>query len=144
MDLPKKILILNCMKKVCPEWALILQAKAVERAFDADISKAKSEKERDNLTSRCQYDVEPFYGALDALRSRRLFRKAQKLHIATEDLKWQEDEWGHSSISNASQSKLARSIKEDERATWEFRFKIIASLIGLIGALIGLIAILKK
>jgi hypothetical protein len=85
-----------------------------------------------------------YWNRLAALRSRKLVGYAEKLYISVDDLKWEKDQYGNYYLDRASQSKLYRAIVEERRRNWDFRIKVIGALTGLIGTIIGLVAIWKK
>jgi hypothetical protein len=120
MDVKKKIRLLNKVRRIFPEWALVRQARVIERAFDDDLLNAKddpkaffmAEAMRDNEASE-------YWMALQERRSLKLSRRARKLHIAQGNLKWERDAYGN-------------------------RYLEDGALTGLIGTIIGLVAIWKK
>jgi len=144
MDVPKKLKLLGYLKKVFPIWALGLQAGVVERAFNPELAKTKTLEGRRKVMSRRDWETSEFDAEIEELWSLRLLKKARKLYIPLEGLKWQETPWGNRVLSYETQSALYRAIQNERRGRWEFWLKVLTSLTGLAGALIGLVAILKK
>jgi len=145
MDVPSKIRLLNRVRKVFPMWAVKQQALVIERAFDADLEKAKGDAEaRQSIIVQRDFETGEYWDQLAALRSRKLTEYAEKLYITVDDLKWERDQYANYYLDKPSQSKLYRSIVEERRKIWDFRIKVIGALTGLIGTIIGLVAIWKK
>ena len=64
---------------------------------------------------------------------------------------WKDDQMGNRYLDETSESRLFHAIKDERYKTWEFRLKVLGvlgtlifALTGIIGSLIGLIAIWKK
>ncbi len=94
------------------------------------------------------FEADEYRNALAELRSRQLVRRAQKHYVRLDGLVWDSDQYGNQYLSNATESQLYQAVKEERRKAWEFRLKIIGilttALTGLVGTIIGLVAILKK
>jgi hypothetical protein len=144
MGVRLRLRLLDYVKKVFPVWALTRQINIVDHSFDAEESRAKTQVERDEISYRRQFEVGEYVSELDELRSWKLLRKARSLYIPVEDLTWQDGGRRRRALTYESESRLYHSVQEEIRKRWDFRFKFVSLLIGLIGALIGMIAILKK
>jgi hypothetical protein len=145
MDVPAKIRLLNHVRKVVPMWALKQQALVIEHSFDSDLAKAKDDPEaRSGIIRQRDFEASEYWNSLAALRSRKLTDYAEKLYITVNDLKWERDQYANYYLDRPSQSKLYRSIVEERRRIWDFRIKVIGALTGLIGTIIGLVAVWKK
>lgn len=90
---------------------------------------------------------------LDRFESEVLTALALKYGVETltDSRSWNDDSEGGMSpedvtswLTPKGQAKLRASIREQQRKNWEFWIKVIAALTGLVGSLIGVIAVLKK
>jgi len=129
-------------------WTTQRQALVIERAFDARMAKEKDLNVRANMASEREWEASEYWGALSEIRSHRLLARARKIYLAPEGMEWITDGFANRYLSDPSLSKLNKLVVEENRKTWEFRFKIIGvavgALTGLVGTLIGLVAIWKK
>jgi hypothetical protein len=144
MDIQRKLKLFKSMGRIFPEWALVLQARAIERAYDSDISQAKSYNDRQSLIAERQSEAGSYWLELDQLRSWKLVRKARKMFIDTTDLKWEHDHNGNRSLTEESQSKLVDLVKKERRDAWEFRIKIILTVTTLVATITSLVLALRK
>jgi hypothetical protein len=144
IDVKRKLRLLRYIGKVLPECSLVLQAKSIERFYDYEISRARNHNERESLISARRSEAGDLWLELDQLRSRKLVRKARKMYIDTADLKWQDDHYGNRSLTDESQSKLFRLLKEEQRKDREFLIKVILAFATLIATATSLVLALKK
>lgn len=147
MDIPAKIRLLNRVRRVFPKWAIERQALVIEHAFDSELSqasKAKDSEAQQSILQQRYFEASEYWNQLEELRSRKLVSRAQKLHISLEGLKWDTDQYANHYLDSTSQVQLHRAIREESRKVWEFRIKVIGALTGLIGTLIGLVAVWRK
>ena len=79
----------------------------VYRAFDADLAKAKTDWKRteENENSR-HFEVREYEGRIQAIKSRRDCKEADKYHIYVPDLEWKTEPYNHRHLVKASLSKL--------------------------------------
>ena len=149
LSVPTKIRLLDRVRRIFPEWAIQRQAGVIERAFDSDLEKAKTNRvQRESIIDQCHFEVSEYVDALSSLRSVRLIKKAQSLYIPLDDLEWVSGNYGHHYLDGKSESRLSKIVVEESRKALEFRLKIASGIIGLltglVGATIGLVAVLKK
>jgi hypothetical protein len=71
-------------------------------------------------------------------------RQAERLYIHIPDLEWEKGTFVERYLSEASKSKLFYAVKEQKDKNREYRLRLAAVIIGMIGALTGLIAVWKK
>lgn len=119
----------------------------IYHAFDADLAKAKASKDTNeyhSLLNQQGFEVAEYLQKLRSIRSRRLLMEAERLYIHIPDLKWEDGAYGEHYLDAASQSKLYYAVKEQKDKIREYRLKLATPITGIIGALIGLIAIWKK
>jgi hypothetical protein len=144
---PQKIRVLDRLRRIFPQWTLQRQARVIEHAFDPEIAKAKAKKDWEalqNIGGQCVHESAEYWDALAELRSNRLAKKASKRGILTEGLEWETGNYANRYLTRASETKLRRAVIEERRKDWEFRLKIIGALTGLVGTLIGLVALLTR
>jgi hypothetical protein len=144
MDVPTKMRLLIRLGKIAPEWSLKWQASVIEHAFDSELAAAKGAEARESVVMQRDLEAGEYWNALAALRSRRLVDRAQKLYVPLDGLKWDTDQYANRFLDNPSEAKLYRAIREEKRRAWDFRIKVIGALTGLIGTVIGLVAIWKR
>lgn len=125
--------------------------RKLKGAYETDIKKAEKEgKKLDDIEAiiaemrGCcrddEFEIEKIY-------TRKLTSKARKFHIYIPDRRdekiW-ENEFGTYILTDHGKSTLSKQIKAQRREEYEFIIKIILILIGLIGALTGLVAVMNK
>lgn len=147
MNVPAKLHLLKKFARLFPKWSLRQQALVIERSFDSGLAKASWQARQEIMRDRA-FEADEYRNALAELRSRQLVRRAQKHYVRLDGLVWDSDQYGNQYLSNATESQLYQAVKEERRKAWEFRLKIIGilttALTGLVGTIIGLVAILKK
>lgn len=144
---PQKIRVLNRIRGIFPQWTLQRQARLIEHTFDAEVAEAKANKDWEALQiigSQCHGESAEYWDALADLRSQRLEKKASARGVSTEGVEWETGVYGNRYLSQASETKLRRALIEERRRDWEFRLKVIGALTGLVGTLIGLVALLTR
>ena len=148
MKTATKIRLLNYAKKVFPTWAIERQARVIEHAWDSELKQAKNQGEREDIYAHRRFEAEEYWGELAQFRSRKLTRLAQKLYIHLDNLEWETGNYGHRVLSDESERRLYHAVREERQKVWEFRLKVITAigslLLGLIGALIGLVSVAKR
>ena len=125
--------------------------RKLREAYEADIKKAEKEGKK-------RVDIQAIFAEMDGccrndefeiekILTRELTNKARKYYIELPDrndeIFW-ENGFGYYILSDHGKSTLSKQIKAHRREDYEFIFKIISVLIGLIGALIGLVAVINK
>jgi hypothetical protein len=96
-------------------------------------------------------EVSPYQPRLDAIKTRKLLEKARKMgiEVPAKNSEWfnqQENvytEETYTMLSWDGEAKLRKLIRKQRRENMDWWLKIITAFTGLIGTLIGLIAILK-
>jgi hypothetical protein len=81
---------------------------------------------------------------LRSIQSRRLWMNAQRLYIRLPNLKWEEGPYGDQSLNEESFSVLFHAVKEKRAKALDTRRKLAGAITGIIGTLIGLVAVWKK
>ncbi len=135
------------MERLFPIWALKRQARVIYRAFDADLAKARASKDADEINSLEQqryFETSEYEDRILSIQSRRLVADAENLYVYIPDLQWEHGNYGDRYLDRTSISKLYHAVKEQKDKNKEYRLKLAGAIIGIIGALIGLIAVLKK
>jgi hypothetical protein len=147
MDIRKKLRLLGFFQPVFPLWVLKRQAEVVHHAFAADLAEAKAKKDTEgyeHLRGQQQFETTEYLDELRAIQSGRLLMEAQNLYIYVPDLKWEHGPYGHMYLDRESESKLYHAVKEQKYKMREYRLKLASAITGIIGALIGLVAVWKK
>ena len=132
-------------------YRLMKKLRKLKGEYEADIKKAKKDgKDRDyikgiiaEMYGCCQYDE----FEIEEIITRELIRKARKYYIELPDRKdekiW-ENNFGSYILTDHGKSIISKQIKAHQREDYEFVIKISAVLIGLIGALTGLMAVMNR
>jgi hypothetical protein len=142
-----KIRILERWKKLFPIATLTRQSSLVYRSFEIEIADARAKGnsvKADSLDQDRHFELQEYEEGISAIRTRRLLAKSRRLYLYLPDLKWERGAFGHSFLEAESLSKLYHSVREESSKRAELRLKLIGALTGIIGALIGLAAVLKK
>ena len=120
-------------------------------AYEDDIKKAEKEGKK-------RVDIQAIFAEMNGccrndefeiekILTRELTNKARKYYIELPDRndeKIWENEVGYYILTDHGKSTLSKQIKAHLREDYEFIFKVISVLIGLIGALTGLVAVINK
>jgi|ERR1035437_33390 hypothetical protein len=129
-------------------WTLRRQASVIYHAFDVDLAKAQASGNRnkyDELAQQQQFEASEYQDKLRCVRTRRLLMEAETLYIHIPDLRWESGQFSQDRfLDDASESKLYYAVKEQKEKRREYYLKLATAITGMIGALIGLIAIVKK
>lgn len=147
MDIPTKLRLIGYLDRICPIRALKLKSRVIYRAFDAQLASAKANGKGDELGSLEQqrhWEVSEYEDKILAIRSRKLMEDADDLYVYIPDLQWESGNYGDRYLDRASASKLYLAVKEQRDKIREYRLKLAGACTGIIGALIGLIAVWKK
>lgn len=125
--------------------------RKLKSVYEAEIKKAEKEGRKrtdiqsiiDEARAHCADDE----FEIEKIETRELVDKARKLHIElskyhNEDV-WQ-NVFGYYILTGRGRSILSRQIKVQQRENYRFVIEIISILIGLIGALTGLLAVVGK
>jgi hypothetical protein len=124
--------------------------KELDKKYDSLIAKSGEEYE-ERLIDDYIDEVSIYRPRLDYLKTQKLLRKASKLGIEVKP------EWGNWFIkqenvyteqtylvlSDIGEAKVRNLIRKQKREDMEWWLKIIGALTGLVGTIIGLVAILK-
>jgi hypothetical protein len=139
--------LLGYMERLFPIWALKRQVHSVYRAFDADLAKAKASKnsgESESLEEQRHWEATEYEDKILSLKSRRLMAAAETLYLYIPDLLWEQGNYGDRYLDRASLSKPYHAVKEQRDKNREYRLKLAGAVTGIIGAMIGLVAVWKR
>jgi hypothetical protein len=147
VTLPDKIRRLERLKNIFPLFTLERQASLIGRSFDDEIAHATSRgdiEEAASLGQTREFELQEYRDQILTIRTKKLLAKARELYILFSDLKWERGVYGWSYLESESLSKVYHAVREERYKRAEFRLKLIGALTGIIGALIGLAAVLKR
>jgi len=147
MDILKKLRLIGYLDKFIPIRALKWKSRVIYHAFDANLAKAKASGKMDQIRDFEQqrsWETDEYEDKILAIRSRKLTADADKLYVYIPDLQWEMGNYGDRYLERASASKLYLAVKEQKDKIREYRLKLAGACTGIIGALIGLVAVWKK
>lgn len=117
----------------------------------------------ENLKTRLAGEIRELHDWISEIESGKLLHRADEMDLDLDDIQLPENEkshlevgmWGNEYLNPASRKGLKRAMREralsyrkERREVWDLRLKIftgvVSALTGLVGAAIGLIALLKK
>jgi hypothetical protein len=139
-----KLRFFSYLKRFFPIWALNRQASIVSRAFDAEVKQAKTYEDRQGIESEQIFEISQYEEAIQMIQSQRLANEARKLYVYIPDLQWETGESGGRYLTEKSLSILYHAVKTQKDSIRDYRIRFISVLTGVIGALIGLLAMWKK
>jgi len=144
VKLKTKLHFLNLLQRYFPIWALKRQSSMVSRVFEADLRTVKTSEERQRLEYERYFELSEYDEAIQAIHSKRLTAEARELFVYFPDLHWETGQWGSRYLSEESLSRLHHAVKAQKDSIRDYRIRFVAALTGVIGALIGLLAVWKK
>lgn len=144
VTLKTKLRFFNFLQRFFPIWSLKRQSNIVSRAFEADIRQAQTSEERQELEYGRYFELSEYDEAIQAIHSKRLTAEARQLFVYIPDLQWETGQWGSRYLSEESLSRLYHAVKIQKDSIRDYRIRFVSVLTGVIGALIGLLAIWKK
>ena len=119
--------------------------------YEADIKKAqkegKSQEHIDGIIAEMFGMCRDDEFEIEKIITKELRSKAQKYYIELPDRndeKIWENNYGSYILTEHGKSTISKQIKVHRREDYEFIIKILSVLIGLIGALTGLIAVINR
>ena len=144
MKIQTKLRPFQFLQRFFPVWALRRQSKIVSRAFETDLETARNSEEREQVEYQKYFELSEYDEAIQTIHSKRLMSEARELFIFVPDLKWEEGRWGGRFLNEESLSRLHQVVKAQKDSIRDYRIKFATVLTGIIGALIGLIAVWRK
>jgi hypothetical protein len=136
-----------------PSWTCRCQLRKLAAVYRRLIKEVGDDKKhRDNLIAEWQFESEEYLDEIAGIQSRRLVKEAQKelvdVFAVVKDNEWTQGRFGETFLKARALARLNKAVSEAKRAKWEFRLKVISGiagvLTGLVGSVIGLVAVLKK
>jgi hypothetical protein len=121
------------------------ELEAWERRRDNDLRNAQTPDEKRCVWERYYAEFQAFEGRQNFWLSLCLIQEARRRRIITDDVVWLDDpRLLPRGLDEKSLSRLYHEIREDKRKNLAQFIQVVTALTGIIGVLIGLIAILKK
>lgn len=118
---------------------------------DLEVAKKKDDREEiESLLSALDYEQSEPEEKIKRLKTQYLISIADKLSLPTPPITEKEERWEESGFSgrhvltNKGITELRSLIRQEKRERYELMFRWVSILIGLIGAIIGLVAVLNK
>jgi len=142
----------NPLERLFPVWYCNHWLAWLHREFERDRELAKTKEEYQALWLHERFESGKRHDQRELILTHRLLAKARNFHLSLQDLPvpsnqeshWKEGEFGHNYLSDRSYAALHRAIWQARKEYWDLWLKIIGAVTGLVGASIGLLALLKK
>ena len=144
MKVKTKLRFFNSLQRFFPIWALRRQSNIVSREFEAELRKARTFEERERLEYEQYFELSEYDEAIQAIHSKTLLADARELFVYIPDLKWETGQGGSRYLNEESLSKLHQAVKTQKDSIRDYRIRFLSALTGIVGALIGLLAIWRK
>ena len=132
------------LQRFFPVWALRRQSHIVSRAFEIELRGAKNSDDRERIEYERYFELSEFEEAIQTIHSRRLIAAARELFVYIPEMRWEDGQYGGRFLDQESISRLHHAVKTQKDSIRDYRLKWITAITGVIGALIGLLAILKN
>lgn len=141
------------MERVLPVWSRQRQIDIVSEAYSREIAQLKKtdREAADSLSYDGRFEETQRTDELYEFQSRWLYKKARHLYIDVPDVVWENGEYGGRFLPVAERIKLHIAVREQLDKRRDFYIKVagvlisfVAVLTGMIGAVIGVLAFLKK
>jgi hypothetical protein len=122
--------------------------RTVTKAFEEELKKSGPEA-RERISSQEQFELSEIEDSVHRLETDKLWEEAKKLLVPIprhdDEGMWEESKFfGRYHLTVKGVNKLRSDIRAERRSRVEFFLSWSALLIGIIGALTGLIAVLQK
>jgi hypothetical protein len=112
------------------------------------LKRATSNSERGEAEQNCSTAEEVIINEHRERYSQILVDEAHIRTLPLDYVKWERGLFDDQVLTSQSMIRLHAAVEEDRRKTWEFRAKVfgmvVTGLVGLVGALTGLFAILHR
>lgn len=136
--------------------ALARSAARIRASYAEDILKARSEKKNSEAISLIEdgerWELEFVYDEIEHLHTKALVRLADKYRVPLPEEGWERSrQLGYRYLTDQAYSALRTAIRAEKGERWSARLQwmpalvsLITSVAGLLGILVGLLAVLKK
>jgi hypothetical protein len=136
------------LDRLCPKWALRRRLALLNREHHKQLNRAKSDFQRAAAESHYEQALDMVIDSSDELFSELLINEALIRFLPFDYVKYEDRPMGTRALTRATLIRLFDAVESDRRKVWEFRVKLIGTiltgLVGLAGALAGLFAILLR
>jgi hypothetical protein len=121
--------------------------RRIDIACDADLAKAKTGKERERVEDQRQWETRLHVDEIEAVKTRRLLRKANSLDVPYEYPSEDSPVWERSHqlhtwhLTTIGYSAVRKAIRQERRDRRESAITWSGVIIGIIGSLTGLLSV---
>lgn len=117
--------------------------------FAAAVEKGRSPEVKEGLRHEERFALDELDNAIDVLTTAHLLQDARRLQLPLPDFDdetcWEESySFGGRHLTATGITKLRSEIRLERKARWDSVSSQMTLIIGLLGAIIGLVSILKK
>lgn len=127
---------------------LIKECERVERIYSKAISNAKDE-EKDSIRSEAGSALEPINVKINCLKSGRLCNIANRLTVPIPEIQnktfWESSYYTSSYyLTTEGINEVRKRIRQERKDCCDLMLPWITAIVGILGALIGLVAVFKS
>ena len=151
----------NVVRGLLPTSTQLAWSRArIERGYHRDIAAAKSAKDHERvegLEANMRFELDMQSEEESSYLTRQLLRSARRLHVpipsmhgpdGTESEQWyQGSQTGHWCLTLSGVRRLREEIRSEQKARHEHRAQLVvwlSALTGIIGAITGLVAVIRS
>jgi hypothetical protein len=121
--------------------------RQIDMAYDVELANAKSSSEREKAEYGRHWEVSLHYDQIEAIKTRRLLRKAYSLDVPYEYPRegsplWEQSHQLHTwNLTTLGYSEVRKAIRQERRDRRESAITWAGVIIGTIGSLTGLLSV---
>lgn len=122
---------------------------AFQDRFAEAVGKGRSSEAKEGLRHDERFALDEWDNEIDVLTTAHLLQQARRLQLPIpnpdDDQYWIESSmFGGKHLTAAGVTKLRSEIRTERKARWDFLSGQITLLIGLLGAIIGVLSVIRK
>jgi hypothetical protein len=121
--------------------------KRTRRAYSADMVKAPTIEEKDEVERDMALEILAYQDQIDYLQSRHLLAKAYAYNIPIPNKEHWEGRGSQRYLTTEGYNRLRSALRAEQKARWETRLvwvPLITALTGLGGVIVAVMALLSK